>query len=511
MTATWCLPAGIGLKVAAVHAGVRSPPLLCLAATDEGKGRRVVVAAGHRRQEARMTEAKRMAGLNSKSGSFQKCTMRSFPVFARPPAPATKISLGSKKAEPSKPADPTSDASVPTGLPLATTCPASLGDEHEAARATKRGKDKEIVDIEEVATVKRPRRDGSGSTTPVMDVLMKHGDEPLAALLSRIYSAAPPPEKTSGWSTALVGERIACDLIQMAHSVTDLFARVKDGDEIHRREVAPLKKSLAKREGQETGEAVLAAISRTPIGEDLMCEFGSWAFNSGRRAMQNDVRTALEVAMDDDDLPKVLAVLPEEMPDPGPTPFSRVPKGRTLPVPVVEISAVPSVEVAAPAGPTAESASAPNAGPSAEGDAEPLVEQSAEAKRGCCPEAPLPPCGKATTANSYRCCHTPSHVDRAHQPPPPSLLCSTAGDLAGAGGSEAATLRVADDRLCSVAIAGAAYSHYRCCTPPRKEGRSLSPPPTMITHQCHHPLLSPSRLGMAEEGSRDALCSRRKE
>nr|GMC56484.1 hypothetical protein Iba_chr01fCG7520 [Ipomoea batatas] len=48
MAATWCLPAGIGLKIAAVHAGVRSPPLLCLAATDEGEGRRVVVAAGSR-------------------------------------------------------------------------------------------------------------------------------------------------------------------------------------------------------------------------------------------------------------------------------------------------------------------------------------------------------------------------------------------------------------------------------------------------------------------------------
>nr|GMD40681.1 hypothetical protein Iba_chr10aCG11710 [Ipomoea batatas] len=34
---------------------------------------------------------------------------------------------------------------------------------------------------------------------------------------------------------------------QMAHSVTDLFARAKDGDEIHRRDVAPLKKALAKR------------------------------------------------------------------------------------------------------------------------------------------------------------------------------------------------------------------------------------------------------------------------
>nr|GMD50467.1 leucine zipper putative tumor suppressor 2-like [Ipomoea batatas] len=191
----------------------------------------------------------------------------------------------------------------------------------------------------------------------------------------------------------------------MAHSVTDLFARANDGDEIHRQDMAPLKKSLAKRDqrikelegkekiltdpvllarhicrGQETGEAVLVAISRTPIGEDLMYEFGSWAFNSGRRAMQSFIRTALEVAIDDDDLPKILVVIPEEVPDPGPTPFSKVPDGRTLPVPVVQVSAGPSAVVAATTGPTSEPAAAPSAGQSAEGDVEPRVVPSAEAK-----------------------------------------------------------------------------------------------------------------------------------
>nr|GMD42513.1 leucine zipper putative tumor suppressor 2-like [Ipomoea batatas] len=283
-------------------------------------------------------------------------TMRSFPVSARPPAPAKKISLGSRKAEPAKPTDPNAEALVPTGLPLATTHPASLSSDQDAARAAKRGKEKEI-EVEE-----------------------------------------------------------------MAHSVTDLFARAKDGDEIHRREVAPLKKSLAKREqrikelegklrtaeetgrrileradlgekiltdpvllarhicrGQETGEAVLAVISRTPIGEDLMYEFGTWAFNSGRKAMKNDVRTALEVSIDDVDLPRILAVLPEEVPDPGPTPFSAVPDERTLPVPVVEVSVGPSAEVAATAGPTTESTAAPSAGPSAKGNAEPGVDPPIEA------------------------------------------------------------------------------------------------------------------------------------
>nr|GMC71614.1 uncharacterized protein LOC109173786 [Ipomoea batatas] len=125
-------------------------------------------------------------------------TMRSFPVSARPPAPATQISLGSKKAEPSRPADPSAEASVPTGLPLAATHPTGLSGDQETARAAKRGKEKEVLKIEEVTTAKRPRRDGAGSTTPVIDVLMRHGDEPPAALLARICAAAPPPEKTSG-------------------------------------------------------------------------------------------------------------------------------------------------------------------------------------------------------------------------------------------------------------------------------------------------------------------------
>nr|GMC86737.1 leucine zipper putative tumor suppressor 2-like [Ipomoea batatas] len=232
--------------------------------------------------------------------------------------------------------------------------------------------------------------------------------------------AVRPPLPEAGSRGSLRSETRVSD--SMAHSVTDLFARAKDGDKIHRREVAPLKKSIAKREqrikelegklrtaeetgrrileradlgekiltdpvllarhicrGQETGEAVLVAISRTPIGEDLMYEFGTWAFNSGRKAMQNDVRTALEVAIDDADLPRILAILPEEVPDPGPTPFISVPEGRTLPVPVVEVSAGPSAEVAATVGPTAESAAAPSAGPSAEGDTEPGVEPPTKA------------------------------------------------------------------------------------------------------------------------------------
>nr|GMD82326.1 Retrovirus-related Pol polyprotein from transposon TNT 1-94 [Ipomoea batatas] len=147
-------------------------------------------------------------------------------------------------------------------------------------------------------------------------------------------------------------------------------------------------------------------------------------------------------------------------------------------------------------------------------------------RRGCRPEALLPPCGKATTANSYRCCHTPSYVDRAQQPPPPSLLCSTAGDLAGAGGSEAATLRVADDRLCSVAMlelltAIIAAAHHRGRREDRRRATNHDhapmPPPTNIAVEVGNgqgglprcSLLTAERVGEAA-GSRSSRDGREK-
>lgn len=149
--------------------------------------------------------------------------------------------------------------------------------------------------------------------------------------------------------------------------VTDLFVWAREGDEIHRKEVTPLKKALVKRDqkikdlefklkaaddtgkaateraefskrllvdlvllanhvcqGLQTAEAVHAAMSKMSVGEDLMYTYGTWAVTSGRRAIQNEVRATLEASVDEDDLPKLLAVLPEYVPDTGPTPFSEV-------------------------------------------------------------------------------------------------------------------------------------------------------------------------------------------
>nr|GMD39164.1 hypothetical protein Iba_chr09fCG10990 [Ipomoea batatas] len=69
MAATWCLPTGIGLKVAAVHAGVRSPPLLCLTATDEGEGR-----SHHRHLLSPLAERK--GGVGGEASVKMLCRLR---------------------------------------------------------------------------------------------------------------------------------------------------------------------------------------------------------------------------------------------------------------------------------------------------------------------------------------------------------------------------------------------------------------------------------------------------
>nr|GLL42198.1 uncharacterized protein LOC109184184 [Ipomoea trifida] len=240
--------------------------------------------------------------------------------------PGHQNQSGSKNNDPPKTGNPTSEASVPIGLPLAATRLASPSGKKEAARTAKRGKEKEVLEVVEVLTVKRTRRDDSGSTTPVID---------------------------------------------MVHSITDLFAQVKDGDEIHRRDVAPLKKALAKRDqrikelesklktAEETGNRIPSCLSNTSV----------WGAKPGRPFLQpsRDVRAALEVSIDEDDLPKILAVLPEDVPDPRPTPFSKIPDEQAS-----------GSAAGASAGPTAEAAVEPSAGPTVEG----VAESSAEPLKG---------------------------------------------------------------------------------------------------------------------------------
>nr|GMD63419.1 segmentation polarity homeobox protein engrailed-like [Ipomoea batatas] len=67
-------------------------------------------------------------------------------------------------------------------------------------------------------------------------------------------------------------------------------------------------------------EVFLSALPKTPVGEDLLCTYGTWAFNAGRKAMQVEVWAALEVVVDENDLPKVLGCYRKRFLTPGQLP-----------------------------------------------------------------------------------------------------------------------------------------------------------------------------------------------
>nr|GMD52527.1 uncharacterized protein LOC109159167 [Ipomoea batatas] len=81
------------------------------------------------------------------SGPSSSTAMRSFPVSARLPTPATKISLGSKKNELPKTGNSGVEALVPTRLPLTETHPASPSGDKETSRTAKQGKEKEVLEV----------------------------------------------------------------------------------------------------------------------------------------------------------------------------------------------------------------------------------------------------------------------------------------------------------------------------------------------------------------------------
>nr|GMD95515.1 serine/arginine repetitive matrix protein 2-like [Ipomoea batatas] len=127
-------------------------------------------------------------------------------------------------------------------------------------KAVARGKEKAAgPEVEEVIPLKRTKRSSSRSSEQ-LDVL-RDRDDSAGALLDQIRDRVPSLDAIMNWPTDQLGEQIAEDILR-------------------------------------------------------------WAFTSGRRAMQAEVRTALTHGIEEDDLPAVLDLLLDEVADPGPKPYT---------------------------------------------------------------------------------------------------------------------------------------------------------------------------------------------
>nr|GLL25526.1 uncharacterized protein LOC109184184 [Ipomoea trifida] len=283
------------------------------------------------------------------------------------PRPArAKVALGAKKAAAAKlSSDPPVidiSAPTPTDTPSGSATTSNLQVSHGQSR---RGKEKrQEPEVEDVLTLKRTRRSSSSRSSELQEGLRER-DILAAALVDWIRDKVPGMETIMEWSCDRLGEQIAGDILQLTHTTTNLFCRARALEGIREKEIGQLqkqvsstvvkikelKKELAAAEGRAekaekaekeamekmkdasslarficTDEAIakefLTAFVNTEVGDKLVWIYGQWASTSGCRAMQEQVQTALTEGFEETDLPEVLALLPSEVADPSPKPYS---------------------------------------------------------------------------------------------------------------------------------------------------------------------------------------------
>nr|GMD68290.1 serine/arginine repetitive matrix protein 2-like [Ipomoea batatas] len=286
-------------------------------------------------------------------------------VLERSFAPAPS---GPKKTRPKSLGVP-SGSVPPAPPPVDSTAVAAGAADLPLTRApSKRGKEKNIdPEVEEIPPFKRQKRPQTRSSTPVLDAL-REGDEHTASLLEKIRTIIPTREAIRDLEIDQVGEMIAQNVLWLSHMTNDLFCSAKAAENVVRKEVVPLKESLAakdkelnekvqalegcvaqaeqeveaaKREAAEMNEkmsnytnlsgflcrdkkeaeAFFRAFLHNKVGEDLAWRYGAWAYAKGRQAMQQEVQEVLAESLNEDDLATISGIMPDAVPDPGAMPY----------------------------------------------------------------------------------------------------------------------------------------------------------------------------------------------
>nr|GMC99900.1 serine/arginine repetitive matrix protein 2-like [Ipomoea batatas] len=227
---------------------------------------------------------------------------RTFIAPVAAPRPKTKVALGAKRAAAKPIADlPITDVPDPaptdasSGGGAAPDLPVTLGQ-------SRRWKEKrQEAKIEEVLTLKRTKRPTSTRSSDLHEGLRER-DALASTLVDQIRDKVPGMETIMGWSCNRLGEQIAEDILRMKDA--NSLARFICTDE-----------AIAKE--------FLTAFINTEVGDKLTWVYGQWAFSSGCRAIQEQVHTALIEGLEETDLPAVMALLPDEVADPGPRPYSK--------------------------------------------------------------------------------------------------------------------------------------------------------------------------------------------
>nr|GLL20083.1 uncharacterized protein LOC109184184 [Ipomoea trifida] len=304
---------------------------------------------------------------------------RSFaPLPSGPKKPRPKVTLGGSKAP--LPADvPPTQGAVPP-LPASSTGTASAAELQVVRPASRRGKEKAAdQEVEEIPPPKKQKRPIARGSTPVLDAL-REGGEHTASFIDKVRAVIPTREAIRDLDTDQVGEMIAQSVLWLSHMTNDLFCRAKAAENVVRKDVVPLRESLAakdkeltekvqaleariasaeleveaaKRETAEMNErmssyanlsgflcrdpreaeAFFRAFIHKEVGEELAWRYGAWAHAKGRFEMQQAVREALEESLNEKDFTTVMSVMPDPVPAPGPMPYADPAPGDDAPAP----------------------------------------------------------------------------------------------------------------------------------------------------------------------------------
>nr|GMC53034.1 serine/arginine repetitive matrix protein 2-like [Ipomoea batatas] len=260
---------------------------------------------------------------------------KAFIAPAAAPRPKTKVALGAKKAAAKPAADPPI-INVPAPAPTDTSSDGGAAPDLSVADdPSRRGKEKrQEAEIEEVLTLKCTKR--SSSTRPSeLHGGLRERDALASTLVDQIRDKVPCMESIMGWSCNRLGEQIAKDILRKELTAAEDRAE-KAEKKLAEAESRAEKAEQAEKEANDkmkdasslawficTDVAIakefLAAFINTEVGDQLMWVYGQWAFSSGCRAIQEQVTESLEEA----DLHAVLALLPSEVADPSPRPYSK--------------------------------------------------------------------------------------------------------------------------------------------------------------------------------------------
>nr|GMC71101.1 serine/arginine repetitive matrix protein 2-like [Ipomoea batatas] len=314
---------------------------------------------------------KRMAGSSATAPAAKPTEQgmvleRSFdPALTGPKKSRPKVTLGGSKAPLTVEAAP-AQGSEPTIL-ASSAGAAAVADLQVARATTRRGKEKAMEpEVEENPPLKRQKCTNTRGSTPVLDALLEGGEQTVN-FLDKIRTVIPTREAIRDLETDQVGEMIAQNVLWAAENVV-------------RREVAPLKESLAakdkeltekvqalegriasaereveaaKRETAEmnekmssyanlTGflcrnpqeaEAFFWAFIHNEVGEELAWRYGEWAYAKGRYEMQQAIGEALGESLNEKDYSTIMGVMPEPVPAPDPMPYADSTPSGAVPAP----------------------------------------------------------------------------------------------------------------------------------------------------------------------------------